>query len=99
MSAKEASVYFIHRRKVIHVRQKNCSFHNLGQTRTAAGQDGRKVPQNLLGLFSNTSGNKLARRRIDRNLTRAEQKITGADRLRIRANRAWRLFGRNNLSH
>jgi len=96
--AKEAAVDFIHCRKVIHVRQKNRRLDNLFQARLTGLQNRGKVPHHLFSLFGNSARNKFSRRRVNRNLSRAEQQIAGANRLRIRPDCARRLVGSDNFS-
>jgi hypothetical protein len=74
---------FIHRDKVIRVREKHRAFHDACQTGAATLQKNANVLDRKLGLFPNAARDKLIGYRIDRPLPGYKQELGDAENWRV----------------
>ena len=79
----------VHVSKAGEVRHENSGLHNVGESHPIGAEDASDIFKNARCLLRDAAGNQLSRGRVQRNLSRAIQRIAGSDGLGIRTDGCW----------
>ena len=97
--SKVLAVDFIHPGELVHISEKDRSLDDSIKAASSSPQDSRQVLENLLSLFRDIAGNKLAGLWIDGNLSRRKEEPSGFDRLRVWADCLRRVISLDPFLH
>jgi len=87
--AKMAGIDIVHVREISHILQVNGCLDHIGHIGAGCRQNGSQIPEHLFCRRAGVVIHELAALWVDRNLTGAEEKVSGLDCLRIGAYRRW----------